>query len=285
MATAPTATAPTATAPLVVLFVDPRCRDVLLSGGKGASLAVMTGEGLPVPPGFVVTSRAFEVAVGPSELRRRARDKDIDGARALVAAGRVPRDLVEAAFGSLRGPVAVRSSACAEDSEGASYAGQQETYLNVGELDDVLGRIVECWLSFFTDRAMFYREEKGSLDDVRMAVVVQEMVDSATSGVLFTADPVQRRRDRMVIEAARGLGEHVVSGEVTPDHYVLDRHGAIKRSRIVGDSPVLTDAQCAELATMGRHLAELHGVPQDIEWAYDDAGSLFLLQSRPITTL
>jgi pyruvate,water dikinase len=272
-------------APLVVPFGDPRCRDVPLSGGKGASLAVMTGEGLPVPAGFVVTSAAFEAAVDPDELRRRARDKDIDGARALVTAGRVPRDLVAAAFGSLAAPVAVRSSACAEDSDGASYAGQQETYLNVEDLDGVLTRIVDCWLSFFTDRAMFYREEKGSLDDVRMAVVVQEMVDSATSGVLFTADPVHGRRDRMVVEAARGLGEQVVSGEVTPDHYVLDRHGTVKRSRVVGDAPVLTESQCAELAGMGRHLADLHGGPQDIEWAYDDGGSLYLLQSRPITTL
>jgi pyruvate,water dikinase len=272
-------------APLVMPFDDTRCREVSLSGGKGASLAVMTGEGLPVPPGFVVTSAAFEAAVDPGELRERVREEDIDGARTLVAAGRVPCDLVAAAFETLAGPVAVRSSACAEDSEGASYAGQQETYLGVGTLDDVLGRIVDCWLSFFTDRALFYRQEKGSLDDVRMAVVVQEMVDSAMSGVLFTADPVHGRRDRMVVEAARGLGEHVVSGEVTPDHYVLDRHGTVKRSRIVGQAPVLTEAQCADLAAMGRHLADLHGGPQDIEWAYDDTGSLFLLQSRPITTL
>ncbi len=274
-----------AEAPLVLPFGDGRCREVALSGGKGASLAVMTREGLPVPPGFVVTSAAFEAAVDAAELRRRTREKDIDGARELVAAGQVPRDLVADRFRDLTGPVAVRSSACAEDSEGASYAGQQETYLNVDDLSDVLGRIVDCWLSFFSDRALFYREEKGSLDDVRMAVVVQELVDSATSGVLFTADPVHGRRDRMVVEAAHGLGEHVVSGEVTPDHYVLDRHGAVKRSRVIADSAVLTEAQCAELAAMGRHLAELHGGPQDIEWAYDAAGELFLLQSRPITTL
>jgi pyruvate,water dikinase len=245
----------------------------------------MTAEGLPVPPGFVVTSAAFEAAVDTDELRRLARGRDVDGARRLVAAARVPEDLVAAQFAGLPGPVAVRSSACAEDSESASYAGQQETYLNVDRLPDVLARIVDCWLSFFTDRALFYREEKGSLDDVRMAVVVQQMIDSATSGVLFTADPVHGRRDRLVVEAAPGLGEHVVSGEVTPDHYVLDPRGAVKRSRIVGSAPVLTEAKCAELATMGRHLAELHGGPQDVEWAYDAAGSLFLLQSRPITTL
>lgn len=273
------------TAPLVLPFGDRRCREVGLSGGKGASLAVMTGEGLPVPPGFVVTSAAFEAAVDPNGLRRLARERDVERARVLVAAARVPGDLVADEYARLAGPVAVRSSACAEDSEGASYAGQQETYLNVADLGTVLTRIVDCWLSFFTDRAMFYRAEKGSLDDVRMAVVVQRMVDSAKSGVLFTADPVHGRRDRMVVEAAHGLGEHVVSGEVTPDHYVLDRHGSVKRSRVVGDAPVLTEAECAELAKMGRHLVELHGSPQDIEWAYDAEGSLFLLQSRPITTL
>ena len=143
---------------------------------------------------------------------------------------------------------------------------------------------MECWLSFFADRAVFYRQEKGSLDDVEMAVVVQQMVDSAKSGVLFTADPVHGRRDRMVVEAARGLGEHVVSGEITPDHYTLDRKGVVKRSRIV-DQQVLSEAECAQLAELGRHLADLHGAPQDIEWAFDADGTLYLLQSRPITTL
>jgi pyruvate, water dikinase len=143
---------------------------------------------------------------------------------------------------------------------------------------------VDCWLSFFADRAVFYRQEKGSLDDVAMAVVVQQMIDSRKSGVLFTADPVHGRRDRMVVEAAFGLGEHVVSGEVTPDHYVLDRSGTIKRSRVVHE-PVLSQKECAQLADLGRQLAGLHGAPQDIEWAFDADGALFLLQSRPISTL
>ena len=178
----------------------------------------------------------------------------------------------------------MRSSACAEDSEGASYAGQQETYLNVDGLDDVLDKVVECWLSFFTDRAVFYRQEKGSLADVAMAVVVQQMIDSKKSGVMFTVDPVHQRKDRMVVEAAFGLGENVVNGEVTPDNYVLDRKGLIKRSKIVAE-PVLTESEAQQLAALGLHLEELHGVPQDIEWAYDDVGVLYLLQSRPITTV
>jgi pyruvate,water dikinase len=210
--------------------------------------------------------------------------KDMAGARAIVQAAEPPADLIGEEYAKLSGRVAVRSSACAEDSEGASYAGQQETYLNVDGLDAVLANVVDCWLSFFADRAVFYRQEKGSLDDVAMAVVVQQMIDSRKSGVLFTADPVHGRRDRMVVEAAFGLGEHVVSGEITPDHYVLDRSGTVKRSRVVAE-PVLSPQECAQLAALGRQLADLHGAPQDIEWAFDADGALFLLQSRPITTL
>ena len=272
-------------APLVLPFGDPRCRQVALAGGKGASLATMTAEDLPVPPGFVVTSAAFEAAVDTAALRELMRGKDVAAARAMVAAAEPPKELIERHYGELTGPVAVRSSACAEDSEGASYAGQQETYLNTDGLAEVLANVVHCWRSFFAERAVFYRQEKGSLEDVAMAVVVQQMVDSQKSGVLFTADPVHGRKDRMVVEAARGLGEAVVSGEVTPDHYTLGRDGAVKRSRVVGTEPVLLDAECAALAEMGRRLAELHGGPQDIEWAFDADGRLYLLQSRPITTI
>jgi pyruvate, water dikinase len=272
-------------APLVVAFGDPRCRQVALAGGKGASLATMTAEGLPVPPGFVVTSAAFEAAVDTDALRERMRARDVDAARAMVAAAEPPREPIERHHGELTGPVAVRSSACVEDSQTASYAGQQETYLNTDGLADVLANVVRCWLSFFTDRAVFYRQEKGSLDDVAMAVVVQQMVDSHKSGVLFTVDPVHGRKDRMVVEAARGLGEAVVSGEVTPDTYTLGRDGAVKRRRVVGAEPVLSDAECATLAELGRRLADLHGGPQDIEWAFDADGRLFLLQSRPVTTV
>jgi len=271
--------------PLVLDFTDERCRDVELSGGKGASLASMTHHGLPVPPGFVITSPAFADAVDGEQLLGCLAAKDLDGARAVVARTAPPRDLIEAAYQRFpRGAsVAVRSSACAEDGADASYAGQQETYLFVETLDDVLAKVVECWLSFFSERALFYREHKGDLHDIQMAVVVQQMVDADKAGVMFTVDPVNNRKDRVVVEAARGVGEHVVSGEVTPDYYTLDRKGTLKKARVV-DEQVLTEAELAELVAMGLRLAELNGCPQDIEWAYDSTG-LFMLQSRPVTTL
>ena len=272
-------------APLVLPFGDPRCRQVALAGGKGASLATMTAEDLPVPPGFVIASTAFEAVVDTDALRELMRGGDLDAARAMVGAAEPPKEPIGRHYAELTGLVAVRSSACAEDSEAASYAGQQETYLNTDGLADVLANVVRCWLSFVTERAVFYRGEKGSLDDVAMAVVVQQMVDSQRSGVLFTVDPVHGRRDRMVVEAARGLGEAVVSGEVTPDNYTLGRDGVVKKSRVVGAERVLSDADCAALAGLGRRLADLHGGPQDIEWAFDADGRLFLLQSRPITTI
>lgn len=272
-------------APLVLPFRDPRCRQVALAGGKGASLAAMTAEGLPVPPGFVIASTAFEAAVDTDALRKLMRATDVDAARAMVSTAEPPREPIGRHYAELTGLVAVRSSACAEDSEAASYAGQQETYLNTDGLAEVLANVVRCWLSFFTERAVFYRREKGSLDDVAMAVIVQEMVDSDRSGVLFTVDPVHGRRDRMVVEAARGLGEAVVSGEVTPDNYTLGRDGVVKKSRVVGAERVLSDADCAALAGLGRRLADLHGGPQDIEWAFDADGRLFVLQSRPVTTI
>lgn len=269
---------------LVLPFTDPRCRQAALSGGKGASLAGMTQEGLPVPPGFVVTAAAFAAAVDGDALRTACVARDMARARAIVAAARPPVDLVGEHLAPLGGRVAVRSSACAEDSAGASYAGQQESYLNVEGLDAVVGKTVACWLSFFADRAVFYRAEKGSLEDIAMAVVVQSMVQSRKSGVLFTVDPVHGRRDRMVVEAAFGLGEAVVDGEHTPDHYSLDRKGGLKRSTVVAEQ-VLSQDELTELARMGRNLEAVHGCPQDIEWAFNAAGDLFLLQSRPITTL
>ena len=273
-----------ASSSFVLPFGDPRCRAVDLSGGKGASLATMAHKGMPVPPGFVVTSAAFVVAVDEERLRECCAAGDMHGARKIVAAAKPPAALIAEHYAALRGPVAIRSSACAEDSATASYAGQQSSYLNVEGLPAVLDKIVECWLSFFSDRAVFYRAEKGSIDDVAMAVIVQQMVDSKKSGVLFTVDPVHGRKDRIIVEAAFGLGENVVDGEHTPDHYALDRKGTIKRSTIVG-AQVLDEIELKRLAEMGRKLEEMHGCPQDIEWAFDRNGDIFLLQSRPITTI
>src|SRR3954454_9683707 len=165
--------------------------------------------------------------------RRRSGAPAPDKAQAIVAATQPPPEIAEAyeALGD-DPPVAVRSSACAEDSETASYAGQQETYLYVRGADAVLDRVRDCWASFFSERAIFYRGQKGSLDDLGMAVVVQRMVRADVAGVLFTCDPVRGRRDRMVVEAVLGLGEAAVSGQVTPDHYILKRDGPIRKAQV-----------------------------------------------------
>jgi pyruvate,water dikinase len=266
----------------LVWLGDGRCLDVAVAGGKGASLARMTSEGLPVPPGFVVAADTLEGCVDAAGLRELARAGDHEGAQALVRSAEAPPS-VAAAYERLGGPVAVRSSACAEDSEAASFAGQQETFLNVTGAAEVARSVVECWASFFSERALFYRARKGSLDDLRMAVVVQKMIEPDKAGVLFTCDAVQRRRDRMILEAVRGLGEQVVSGQVTPDHYVLDREGRVKRET-VPNGGVLDAAEIERLAALGRRLEERFGAPQDIEWALA-GGELYLLQSRPVTTL
>jgi pyruvate,water dikinase len=268
----------------IVWFDEDVCTDVASAGGKGASLAAMTAAGLPVPPGFVVAAQVLEASVDAPELRRLAAEGDQHGAEAVVRAADPPREAIQEAYARLGGgEVAVRSSAGAEDSEAASYAGQQETFLQVAGADAVCARVVDCWASFFSERALFYRGKRGSLEDLRMAVVVQRMVDPQKSGVLFTIDPVQRRRDRMVVEAIFGLGEQVVSGEATPDHYVVDRTGSVKREQLVNGG-VLEPGELVALADLGRSLEERFGRPQDIEWAIAD-GDLYLLQSRPVTAL
>lgn len=243
----------------------------------------MVAEGLPVPAGFVVLSHVLEGTIDAPQLRALARRQDHGACQELVQASHPPREAIEVAYERLGGTVAVRSSASAEDSTAASYAGQQETYLHVSNADEVCRRVVDCWASFFSDRAIFYRAQKGSLDDLRMAVVVQSMIDPDKSGVLFTVHPVSKRRDRMVIEAVHGLGEQIVSGQVTPDHYMVDRQGVVKREHLV-QGRVLDEAELRELSALGRRLEERFGTPQDIEWAIT-AGAIYLLQSRPVTTL
>jgi pyruvate,water dikinase len=272
----------------------------------------MTAFGMPVPPGFVVHADALAACLsdGSAELLRAAREER-ERAPELVAAAEVGEELrsaIEGAYAELGEgdpAVAVRSSACAEDSQEASFAGQQETYLHVRGAAQVLERLRDCWASFFSERALFYREQRGSLDDLGMAVVVQRMVSADVAGVLFTMDPVQRRRDRMVVEAVFGLGEAVVSGQVTPDHFVLARDGTVKRERLAvqplavvsgssggtvarelsqdeGGAATLGADELRRLARLGAELEERLGGPQDIEWALE-GGELYVLQCRPVT--
>ncbi|MEP6560446.1 MAG: PEP/pyruvate-binding domain-containing protein, partial [Nakamurella sp.] len=184
--------------------------------------------------------------------------------------------------------VAVRSSATAEDLPGASFAGQQDTYLNVAGIDNVLDAVHRCWASLWTDRAVAYRSAQG-IDGagVALAVIVQRMVDAAVAGVLFTADPVTGRRRQAVIDAAPGLGEAVVSGSVDPDRFVVDTgSGAVlKKQHGAAADFCLTDAQIVALARLGDRVESSFGAPQDIEWAVVSDGHTWLTQSRPITTL
>jgi len=287
---------------------------VARAGGKGSSLARMAALGLPVPPGFVVPANALADALpdGGAELRGLAERQDAEAAHALIRTVELDPALSEAVLLAYAGlgpddvPVAVRSSATAEDSEAASFAGQQETFLHVRGGDRVRERVRDCWASFFSERALFYRSKKGSLGDLGMAVVVQRMVDADIAGVLFTCDPVRKRRDRMVVEAVIGLGEAAVSGAVTPDHYVLKRDGSVRKAQVhaqpyavvadprggVVERPLspeeagarkADDELLAALARLGEDLEQRVGVPQDIEWAVQD-GQLYVLQARPVTT-
>jgi pyruvate, water dikinase len=305
---------------LISWFDDVACEDPEAAGGKGASLARLQGAGLPVPYGFVVRTEALVRTLESGELHRRMRalleDASPDAlpsqakdAQALVMEAPLVSGLdseVTRAYERLgEGPVAVRSSACAEDSETASFAGQQDTFLNVRGSAAVLAAVRQCWSSFFSERALFYRSRKGSLSDLRIAVVVQRLLAPEKSGVMFTVDPIRKRRDQMVIEAVHGLGESVVSGMVTPDHYIVSLEGELKRFQVgtqtlaivaaaqggvheialdpvVGGARVLSDRELADLAQMGGRLEDLFGAPQDVEWAFEN-GRLYLLQSRPVT--
>ncbi|MBX6340815.1 MAG: PEP/pyruvate-binding domain-containing protein [Thermomicrobiaceae bacterium] len=313
-------------------FGEEPCHVVEHVGGKGASLSRMSGAGLAVPPGFVVCAEAFAAFLDANDARPRIlaalADLDVERQEDLEAASREIKALIQslplpaargaaiaeayAQLGDGAGgdvAVAVRSSAIAEDSEAASFAGQQETYLNVRGAGEVAAHVRRCWASFFGANAIFYRRSKGSLADTAIAVVVQRMVTPDKAGVLFTVDPVSRRRDRMVVEAIWGFGEAVVSGLVVPDNYqIARRDGRVVRATVPAKTVILTrhpsgsglvesavpaerarervlsDEELAELVALGERVEGFFGGPQDIEWAIE-GGRLYLLQSRPITTL
>ena len=277
-------------------------------GGKAAGLGGLLAAGLPVPPGFCITTDAYHRIAAMAGAERAARGEELnafaDTMRDSTAAVPVPDDLATAirfAYAELGQdvPVAVRSSATAEDLPEASFAGQQDTFLNVTGADAVLEAVRNCWASLWTRRAVAYRAEHDvDQQDAGIAVVVQRMVDAEVSGVLFTANPITGRRREAVIDAAPGLGEAVVSGAVNPDHFVLDTATGAILERIPGapaDTPAadgaparslcLTDSQVRELAALGERAEQAFGLPQDLEWSIDGDGQVLVLQSRPITTL
>ncbi|WP_284985519.1 PEP/pyruvate-binding domain-containing protein [Arthrobacter sp. fls2-241-R2A-172] len=302
-------------------------------GGKAANLGELVSAGLPVPPGFCLTTHAYRRALAAAGLDTVLRELFEAGstdtgtlnslaarARSVVLDAGIPGEVAEAVLAAYRElgeevPVAVRSSATAEDLPGASFAGQQDTFLNVVGAEAVLDAVGRCWASLWTDRAVSYRTTNGvDHSSVALAVVIQEMVASATAGVMFTANPVTGKRHEAVIDASPGLGEAVVSGAVNPDQYVVDINSRTIVKRSLGDRLVeirplpgggterieraaseqsggpaleacLDDRQVLDLAGLARRVEQHYGAPQDTEWAIDGAGKLWLTQSRPITTL
>lgn len=302
--------------------IDGSMSDVV--GGKAVNLGIMSAAGLPVPHGFCVTTRAYQDAVADQldqliDQLADPNDSDAlarlaDEARSRVLAAPVSDELRQTIVRHYRAlgegaPVAVRSSATAEDLAYASFAGQQDTYLNVMGADAVVEAVRRCWASLWTDRAVSYRNTNG-IDHrtVALAVVVQQMIEAVAAGVMFTANPVTGTRHETVIDASTGLGEAVVSGAVNPDHFVVDSTRRTIVQRRLGDKrvvilskagggtdsrhldeasadPCLTDDQVLELVDLGRRVTAHYGSPQDTEWALDDAGRIWLTQARPITTL
>jgi pyruvate,water dikinase len=322
-----------ATAPLTRPIAELSRADVPYAGGKGANLGELTAAGLPVPGGFVVGAPTYAAFVERTGLRdaiaERLSDLDVDDTamlervaaevRTLVETEALPddiRDAIADAYSALgpkadRRPVAVRSSATAEDTASASFAGMNETFLNVRGEDDLVDAVRRCWASLFGARTIFYRAKRG-LDQAGMdiAVVVQLQLASTRAGVMFTIDPSSNDVDRLVIEGSFGLGEAVVSGSVSPDRYVVEkqtlrilarevRHkelivegrpetgGTVVRPATEGEAtaPTLSDAEVHELAELGTRIEQHYGAPQDTEWAYDPDGHVWMLQSRPVTTM
>ena len=302
------------------------------AGGKGANLGEMLKAGFPVPPGFVTTSGAYFKYIDSNDLKEKI-SKMLDGLdvddtaklqeiaekiQNLISNGEISSDMEEEIklnyqkLCNMRGGgevyVAVRSSATAEDLPTASFAGQQSTYLNVNGPDGVIKAVKDCWASLFTARAIFYRVQ-NNFDHmtVGLAAVVQEMVQSEKSGVTFSVNPVNNKRNEIMIEAAYGLGEVVVSGSVTPDTYIVDKDGFRIISKDIKkqtwmlmkhkgenakaeikdemqDKQKISDETIIELAKLGDRLEQHYDFPQDVEWAYAD-GEIYIVQSRPITTL
>ena len=308
-------------------FDEVGLRDTSEVGGKGANLGELTAARLPVPPGFVITGGAYLDAIERSGARRQLGElvaavhvddpaslaQAATEAQRLLAATPVPPDLATAVLEAYHRMgtdvrVAVRSSGTSEDAEGTSFAGMNATFTNVSGDDELLARVVDCWASVYGQRVIAYRASQQVTEEPTLAVIVQEMVPSERSGVLFTVDPTTGDANHMVIEAAFGQGEVVVSGMVEPDTYLVAKdppavlHARLGRKSIqivrgpdgrdlevpIGPEQatarVLSDPEVLEIAALGLAVEEHYGRPQDVEWARAE-GKTYLVQSRPITTL
>jgi len=315
----------------VLWFTEVGKKDIPLVGGKGANLGEMTQAQIPVPPGFIVTAQTYtrfleqaglrptiQKLLSPLDYNDSARlQKVSEEIKSLICSVPVPQQIAAAikqAYVKMgKGLVAVRSSATAEDLPEASFAGQQATFLNVQGEKDVVRAVQDCWASLFGARAIFYRQEQGfDHFKVGIAVPVQYMVQSESAGVMFTVEPITSDREKITIEAVLGLGEMIVSGDVTPDHYTVSKDGMkilekeikkqewklVKKEGAHGKADnikidltaeeqarqKITDAEIIQLAKLGKQLEDHYEFPQDIEWA-TEKGEIFIVQTRPVTTI
>jgi len=316
---------------LVTFFKDIDRDDITLVGGKGANLGEMTKAGFPVPDGFAVTVPSYIKFLEENSLKEKITEiikkTDVNNTEQLANAERevqklilrssIPKDVslevVKAykklsphLFGQVY--VAARSSATAEDLPGMSFAGQQATFLNIKGQNNLLEKVRECWASLFTQRAIFYRaQNKIPTEKVGISVIIQKMVQSEVSGVMFTVNPVTNEKDRVIIEAVWGLGEMMVQGSVIPDHYVVQKETNFILSKEVSEQSIrlikkgedtleekvpasiidkqkLSDEEIIKLAKIGQDLQKHYYFPQDVEWA-KEGDKLFIVQTRPVTTL
>ncbi len=315
----------------IVWFNEVTKKDIPLVGGKGANLGEMTNANIPVPPGFIVTADTYFDFIRQTKLIDKIRELlepvDVNDSKQLQQVAAQVRQVVSNAAmppetaAEIRdayvkmgeGLVAVRSSATAEDLPEASFAGQQRTFLNVQGKDEVVAAVQECWASLFEARAVFYRVQQG-FDHLKVgiAVPVQRMVQSEAAGVMFTLEPTTSDRSKITIEAVLGLGETIVSGDVTPDHYVISKDGLKVSSKEIKQQEwklvkneggkgeeanvkvVLTPEEQTQqkisnediitLAKIGKRLEDWYQFPQDIEWAKEN-GKIFIVQTRPVTAI
>jgi pyruvate,water dikinase len=314
----------------IAWFKELSKEDIPIAGGKGANLGEMTQAGLPVPEGFMITAQAYEAFIEENGIAKKLENIlkiDVDDTAKLMEASKKIRKIIEAtpiperikkniiaAYKKLDGKedafVAVRSSATAEDLPDASFAGQQETFLNTRGNKQVLNNVRRCWSSLFTPRAIFYRVNHDfDHSQVLIAVVIQRMVNADKAGVMFTVHPATGESDKLVIEGGWGLGEGVVSGSVTPDHYIMDKISEkllekeiakketmfvkgknnetvqIQTSKDLLTKQVLSEDELVKITKLGKLLESHYGSPQDVEWAIEGNLDPYLVQTRPITVL
>ena len=316
--------------PLVAFFKDIDKSDLSSVGGKGANLGEMIKAGFPVPDGFAITVLAYDKFLEENNLSLLIRNilkvtnvhnpEELNEAsrkiQKLIVNSKISNDVAQEvikAYQKLSGflkhaLVAVRSSATAEDQPGTSFAGQQVTFLNIKGEANLLNAVRDCWASLFTPRSIFYRvENKIAHEKVKISVIVQKMIQSEVSGVIFSIDPVTNEKDKIIIEAVWGLGEMIVQGSVVPDRYVVQKGTFAILSKEISDQPIqlikvgsqtkeaevpqkirqlqkITNEEIVKLAQMADKLQKHYYFPQDAEWA-KEKGNLFLVQTRPVTTI